>query len=394
MNERKGISFPTLVVILVVTVVFSLMVGGAAVAGGVYLLSGKTTSSVGANTPQAVQVSQVQQSTPAAGSQDQAVINAVKSVGPAVVTVVNNLASNEGAFQNMGTPQALGSGIIIDNQGHILTNDHVIQGAQQLQVIFASGNEVPATIVGADSYTDLAIIKVNGPVPAVAKLGDSSVLQQGQTVIAIGSALGDFRNTVTVGVVSATGRQLPSDATSGSNFAVDNLIQTDAAINHGNSGGPLVNLNGEVIGINTAVIRSDTSGMSAFGSTDVAEGLGFAIPSNTAQQISSQLIASGKITRPFLGITYQPVSPQLAAYYNLKVQNGALVMQVSQGSPAEKAGLQQDDVITQIDGVNIDQNNTLLSLLLKHKVGDTIKLTVNRGGTNSTMSVTLAEAPA
>lgn len=390
MAERKGISSLALVIILVAAVAISLAVGGAAVAGGFLLFSSRSTTADLAATPQVVKVSEIQQeSTPVAGDEDTLVVNAVKTAGPAVVTVVNNLASNEGALQSMSEPRALGSGVIIDNQGHILTNNHVVEGTQQLEIIFANGSKVPGKVVGTDSYTDLAIVKVDGAVPAVAKLGDSGNLQQGQRVIAIGSALGDFRNTVTVGVVSATGRKLDSSG----NFAVDNLIQTDAAINHGNSGGPLVNLNGEVIGINTAVVRNDT-GMPGFGTTDVAEGLGFAIPSNTAKEISGQLIASGKIARPFLGITYQPVSAQLAAYYSLKVESGALVMQVSAGSPAAKAGLQQRDVITQIEGVNIDESNTLLSQLLKHKPGDTVKITISREGATSTLDVTLGEAPA
>src|SRR5262249_27988267 len=193
--------------------------------------------------------------------------------------------------------------------------------AQSLAVIFADGSRHEATLVGTDPLVDLAVIRVKDAVPGVAALGDSTILQPGETVIAIGSPLGDFKNSVTVGVVSALNRSGPGSGQEG-------LIQTDAAINHGNSGGPLVNLRGEVIGINTLVVRGN--GFSG----DQAEGLGFAVPSKTVKSISDQLIATGKVVHPYLGIYYTPIDAESAAQQNLPVQNGALIGAPAQGRPA------------------------------------------------------------
>ena len=200
-----------------------------------------------------------------------AVTKAVQTVGPSVVTVVGTIPGQQSIFGFTGDSTSTGSGVFISSDGYVLTNNHVIEGAQQLQVIFADGSQQDATLVGTDQYSDLAVLKISGTVPAVAVLGNSDALNPGETVIAIGSPLGDFKNTVTVGVVSATGRSIDT----GQGYTIDGLIQTDAAINQGNSGGPLVNLAGEVIAINTLIIRNSGTGT-------VTEGLGFAIPINTA----------------------------------------------------------------------------------------------------------------
>jgi 2-alkenal reductase len=295
-----------------------------------------------------------------------------KVAGPAVVTVVNNMQATTGGGR-FGVPgsgqsgQALGSGVIIDSQGDIVTNQHVIANQQSLFVIFADGTQVPATLVGQDAFSDLAVIKVSAKVPGVAQFGDSDKLEPGQPVVAIGTALGDYKNTVTAGIVSALHRQLGDGGTS-----TQDLIQTDAAINHGNSGGPLLDLNGNVIGINTAVVRSTgTSG-------DIAEGLGFAIPSNTVKTVTSQLIKSGSISRPYLGITYQVITPDVATANQLPRQQGVYVTDVTTGGPAAKAGIVPNSIITKIDGTTIttDSNSTLAGILSKHKVGDSVKLTV------------------
>jgi serine protease Do len=205
---------------------------------------------------------------------------AVEKVGPAVVTIVTtqNVTSPRGRF--LGQATSVGSGVIIDSQGYIVTNYHVVEGQQSLEVIFSDGNKAPATLVGSDPSNDLAVLKVDTPVPAVAEFGNSDQLEQGQPAIAIGTALGDFSNTVTAGIVSALHRDLEDSGST----ALRDLIQTDAAINEGNSGGPLIDLNGQVIGINVAAVRS--TGMGG----DVAEGLGFAIPSNTVREIAERLI--------------------------------------------------------------------------------------------------------
>jgi 2-alkenal reductase len=226
------------------------------------------------------------------------------------------------------------------------------------------------------------VLKVDDKVPGVAEFGSSSDLQPGQAVLAIGSALGDFRNTVTGGVISALHRTL------GGSSEMDDMLQTDAAINHGNSGGPLVNLSGQVIGVNTAIAGTDP------GSGAVAQGIGFAIPSNRARDIAAQILAHGSVQHPLIGITYRAIDSQLQASQNLSVDHGALVSKVTAGSPADKAGIKQGDIILALDGQDIDIDNTLFSLLSKHIPGDKVKLTVLRAGKNSTVEVTLGQRPA
>jgi S1-C subfamily serine protease len=307
----------------------------------------------------------------------------VKKVGPAVVTVVNLRMPQGDFWGNLTQPRSLGSGVIIDRQGYVVTNNHVVEGNESLSVIMASGDKKDAELIGTDAFSDLAVLHVEGDNFPAAELGDSSQLQPGERVIAIGSALGDFRNTVTAGVISGLERSIAVDES----FAIEGLIQTDTAINHGNSGGPLVNLRGQVIGINTIIIRGDSY------SGDVAEGLGFAIPSNTAHLVVEQLIAKGRVSRPFLGISHQEVTPRLAAYYNLTVNQGVLVLQIAPATPASQAGLKVGDVIVGISGDPIDQENPFLNVLMRHQVGETVTLSVNRFGRELALEVTLGERP-
>jgi 2-alkenal reductase len=310
------------------------------------------------------------------------ITQAVKKVGPAVVTVVGTIPGQVTFFGNTGDQTVSGSGIFISDQGYVLTNNHVVEGTQDVNVILSDGTQEKAAIVGTDPYSDIAVLKTSGKVPAVATLGNSDVLQAGESVIAIGSPLGDFKNTVTVGVVSATGRSLDS----GKGYQIENLIQTDAAINQGNSGGPLVNLAGEVIGVNTLIVRNTGTGA-------VAEGLGFSIPINTAQAVAQQIIQKGYFSHPYLGIGYQPVTPDVAAAYNLPVQWGAYVTNVSANSPASKAGLQQGDIITKIGDVALDATHSYLNTLFTYKAGDQVAVTFSRNGQDMQVQVTLGEAP-
>ncbi len=328
----------------------------------------------------------------------------VEKVGPAVVTVVSDLSNqgpgNQGSsgMRGFGLPlqpvqpaQALGSGVIVDQRGYVVTNNHVVAEGRKYQVIFQDGTKVAARLVGHDDYSDLAVLQIEGQLPAVATLGDSSKLRPGESVIAIGSPLGDFRNTVTSGVVSAVGRKLDDSAP-----GLTDLIQTDAAINHGNSGGPLVDPSGQVVGINTAVVRGgggSLGGMLGGGSGDVAEGLGFAIPSNTVRTVVDQLITNGSVTRPFLGVNFQTVNPRIASYYDLDSKEGALVTRVAPNSPARKAGLQQGDVITAVDGQKVTDQQGLPELLNKHQVNDQVTLTINRDGKEQTLQVELGKRP-
>lgn len=301
-----------------------------------------------------------------------AVTTAVSQVSPAVVTVVNTLG--QGA-------QASGSGVIISADGYIVTNNHVVDGAQALEVIFQDGSTASADLIGTDPFVDMAVLKVDGAVPAHAAFGNSDVLQAGETVIAIGSPLGDFRNTVTVGVVSATGRALDTAA----NYQMEGLIQTDAAINHGNSGGPLVNLAGQVVGINTLVVRGN--------SADQAEGLGFAVASNIVRAISQQLIEHGSVARPYLGISWESITPPLARANRLPVDWGVYITSVADGSPAAQAGIRQGDIIIAIADVELAAQHPFINTLWKQAIGATVPITLVRGADTLTVSVTLGERP-
>jgi 2-alkenal reductase len=322
-------------------------------------------------------------------AEQQAVVRVVEAVGPAVVTVVNRIESGQG-FGG----EARGSGVIIDEQGHIITNNHVVEGAVSggLTVIFSNGESASAELVGTDEISDLAVLTVDQQVPAAAPLGDSEALRVGETVIAIGSALGDFRNTVTVGIVSGLNRTLEG----GAGMNMENMIQTDAAINHGNSGGPLLNLSGEVVGINTAVVRGTGNGL---GGSDIAEGLGFAIPVNTVKTITAQLFESGRVARPYLGVATQPISLQISSYYDLRNENGelleggVLVTEVIGGSGAQRAGLQQGDVILSINDNRIDEDHPLLNALMSFKPGDTVNINIIRNGEPLTLQATLGTRP-
>ncbi len=307
------------------------------------------------------------------------ITDVVAQIEPSVVTVVGRVPGQMTFFGTMPDQEVSGSGFAISADGYILTNNHVVQGASQLYVISNDGTRMDAQVVNTDQFSDLAVLKVNGKLKAVARLGNSDNLKPGETLIAIGSPLGDFRNSVTVGVVSATGRSLDS----GRGYQMDGMIQTDAAINEGNSGGPLVDLAGEVVGINTMIVRSS-------GNT-VAEGLGFAIPSNTAATIAQQIIQKGYFSRPYLGVQYQEITPAVAARYGLPVDWGAYVTDIDPGSPAAQAGIQQGDIITQIGKQQLGQNISYFNALFAYKAGDTVTVTLARGNQTLNLQVTLGE---
>ncbi len=303
-----------------------------------------------------------------------------REVGPAVVTVISQLPSQLSFFGTYQPPPARGSGVIIDPRGYVVTNHHVIEGAQELYVVLADGRQQQAQLVGSDyPFSDLALIKIPGADYPIARLGDSDALQQGEWVITIGSALGDFRNTVTVGVISGLGRSLETEGA-----VLDDLIQTDAAINHGNSGGPLLNLAGEVIGINTAIIR---------GGAQQAEGIGFAIPSNTVRYVADQLITRGRVARPYLPIEYVTITRRLAAIYQLPVDHGLYVQRVARGSQLAAAGVQPGDIILSLGGEALDERTPLLRVLAHHRVGEQVVLEIWRDGEIRTVEVMLEELP-
>ncbi len=267
--------------------------------------------------------------------------------------------------------RSLGSGFIIDKQGYIVTNNHVIEDADQIKVILSDDKEFDAELVGRDSKTDLALIKIKGakdlaPLP----LGNSDQVKVGTWVVAIGSPFG-LEQTVTAGIVSAKGRIIGSGP-------YDDFIQTDASINPGNSGGPLVNMDGEVVGINTAIIAS-------------GQGIGFAIPINLARGIIAQLKDKGEVTRGWLGVGIQDLTPELANYYGLKAKKGVLVTQVFEGDPAERAGIKVNDVILSVDGTSVSTGRELSSMIANTDVGHKAKVELIRDGRRQTLTVTLAK---
>ena len=309
------------------------------------------------------------------------ITQSVEKVGPAVVTVVGTGPGQMTIFGPTGDQTVSDTGFFITEQGYILTNNHVVEDTREVNIILSDGTQQKATLVGTDIYSDIAVLKTDGNVPAVARLGNSDILKPGKSVIAIGSPLGNFKNTVTVGVVSATGRSIDT----GNGYLIEDLIQTDAAINHGNSGGPLVNLAGEVIGVNTLVVRNTGSG-------DIAEGLGFAVPVNTAQAVAQQIIEKGYFARPYLGISFQPINPEIAAIYNLPAEWGVYVTRLEQNSPAHEAGLQEGDIITKIGDVALDETHSYVNTLFEFQSGDQITLGVVRGNQTMQVQVTLGEA--
>jgi 2-alkenal reductase len=312
-------------------------------------------------------------------------VEIVMRVSPAVVTIVN-----EQRVGRLGSERALetgrGTGFIIDEAGHIVTNWHVVEGGDQFEAIFANGEKRPVTLEGADRLSDLAVVRVDGPLPAVVPFGNSDALAPGLPVLAIGSPLGAFTNTVTDGIISALGRDLPGSPILGEP-AYSNLIQHSAPINPGNSGGPLFDYGGRVIGVNTLGIPQVP------GLEIPAQGLFFAIPSNTVQRIALQLIENGRVAYPYLGVEAQEITPELASLYDLPVDHGAYVVRVDPEGPAADAGIQQGDFMLALGNDPIDEQTSITEALFAYEPGDTLEATVLRGSQEMRISVTLAELP-
>jgi 2-alkenal reductase len=312
--------------------------------------------------------------TAAIGSDALTPTEVVEMIGPAVVTVINEQIE-EG--ETDAVPTGSGSGFILDEDGHVVTNQHVVEGGVEFLVVLEDGRELPATLVGADANSDVAVLKVDSPVPAVARIGDSNNLLPGQAVLAIGSPLGTFTNTVTEGIVSALGRTVP-DNDGGPELL--NLIQHDAAINPGNSGGPLVTLTGEVVGINTLGIVD-------------AQGLFFAVPAETVTRVAQELIAEGAVDYPYLGLQLVPLDDTIIAQWALPVEEGFYVQGVVPGSPSDAAGLQVGDIVTAIDLERVGERQSMVAALFKYKPGDKVQLTVQRGLSTMRVEISLAERP-
>src|ERR671930_1220395 len=310
----------------------------------------------------------VADSQPAAAGNSLSVGQIYQRTYKGVVEVTVTSPGDATPFGGSETQRAQGSGFVYDASGHIVTNQHVVAGAQSISVRFWNGKTYKATLVGSDPSTDLAVLDVDAPSSLLhpLTLGDSSKVGVGDGVVAIGSPFG-LEETVTSGIVSALHRTM----TSPSNFTISDSIQTDAAINHGNSGGPLLNTAGDVVGVNSQ-IRSDSGGN---------EGVGFAIPSNTLRSVVTQLIATGKAEHAFLGVTIDSTA------------NDALIAGVRPGTPAAKAGLKKGDVVTSLGGHRISTPDELASVINSYKPGDKVSLTYERDGRSHTVQVTLATRP-
>lgn len=284
-------------------------------------------------------------------------------------------------FRNFRMPkkwkeQSLGSGVIVSPDGFIITNNHVVEQADEIRVTLVDKRSFKAKVIGADTKTDIAVVKIDADNLRTAQWGDSDALQVGEFVLAIGNPYG-LSHTVTMGIISAVGRANVGIAD------YEDFIQTDAAINPGNSGGPLVNIRGELIGINTAI----------FSRSGGYQGIGFAVPSNMARLVMNQLVEKGKVTRGWLGVTIQELTPELAQKFGLKHEKGALVGDVAKGSPAEKAGLKRGDIIIEYNGKKITDVGALRNMVAQSKVGSEVPVMISRGGKEYGLKVLIMELP-
>ena len=312
-----------------------------------------------------------------------AVADAADKAGPAVVKIDTvtverspweDFFGNDPFFGQSRQRTGTGSGFLISGDGYILTNEHVISGADKITVCLADGRQVRGQVVGADFQSDLAVVRIpQKNLPAPPQFSTAS-LRPGQWAIAIGNPYG-LEHTVTLGVISATKRPMQID-----NRTYDNLIQTDCAINPVNSGGPLLNINGEVIGINTAILAN-------------AQGLGFAIPIGFARGVADELIRYGKVKRPYTGLYVRTLTREWAEYLGMRAARGAIAIHVAPGSPAHNAGIRRGDVILEIDGHQVENGDNLALDLKKRRIGDHVKLQILRGGATGTTEMHVGEAP-
>jgi S1-C subfamily serine protease len=347
-------------------------VSGGAVAS--YLTSGPAAPLV-SQTPAPSSGLPVASGAPVSPALDQVVVGVVQDLLPSVVTVIN-YASN-------GQPQSSGSGFVVDaQQGYIVTNNHVVEDPRSasagaaFDVVFSDDKKVSAKLIGRDPSTDVAVLQVPAQGLKAAVLANSDDVPIGSVVVAIGSPLGEFQNTVTQGIVSAKGRRVAESAS----VVLEDLIQTDAAINPGNSGGPLIwAATHQIVGVNTLVASNAT-------------GLGFAVSSNTVRQIADELIKNGRVVRGFIGIQYQQLTTRQAAQLGLPSgTTGIIVTQVVPGSPADQARIGPNDIITKVNDQMLDAEHPLPSVMVKFRPGDRVKLTFIRDGKEQTVDVTLGQ---
>jgi putative serine protease PepD len=363
-----------------------------AVAGGVIALvlaSGSTTTHSVTTTTVVQPGSSSALPTSFSNTKPQTITQIFRQVGPGVVDITTSSTQSTGGVFGFGQSQQTegeGAGVVFDKKGDILTDEHVVSGAQSVTVNFPDGTKAPATVIGSDTGADLAVIRVSG-VPASElhplPIGDSSAVQVGDSVIAIGSPFG-LPSTVTAGIISAVGRtiQAPNE------FTIPNAIQTDAPINPGNSGGPLVNAAGQVIGLNDQIETNNTNGQGEGSSS----GVGFATPSNSDARVAREIISTGQAKNAYVGVSLDQSVPGGAGIS--KTTSAAGQPPITPGSPAAKAGLQPGDVITAVDGTKVVSVNQFVATIANYAPGDTVTLTVNRGGSTKSIKLTLGSQPA
>jgi len=395
-NFRRGKSFDPLLIVLIVAIFASVFTSVITLAVAGVIPSDKNSISETAKGGSVLEpdetaksrnvgVSPSESSTPISLPQnwkDEPIVQARKKVAAAVVnidTVTRSSGNNNfnnfffGFMPMPQTPQETtgkGSGFVISKDGYVLTNEHVVSGADEVTVSLADGRKYQATVVGKDKVNDLAVLKIPGENLPVVELGDSSTLEPGQWVLAIGNPYG-LKDTVTAGIISGLGRSLDGEG---------GFIQTDAAINPGNSGGPLVDLNGRVIGINTAIIQS-------------AQGIGFAVPINTAKEVLDIMITKGYVPRSWLGVTLAELNKDLAAQLNVMPGRGVVVYEIYANSPAQKAGLEAGDIILTIDGKEINTPSEAQGAIRAKEPGERCRFELLRNGKRSTIQIQLTEMP-
>lgn len=392
----------TIIISIIISLFLSIIVGGSigGLSGFLYV---KYFSHSENNTATATSAKEVVE-------EESATISAVEKTSPSVVSIVGSQdvpvyeqymqdPSNMGdlffmmpQYRQKGTEKqdvSAGTGFIVSTDGYIVTNNHVVDAAGVEYTVFLNnGEKYTATVLAKDDYSDLAILKIEASNLTPLELGDSANLKTGQTVIAIGYALGEFKNTVSKGVISGLSRSIDAgDQTGQSSETLSNIIQTDAAINPGNSGGPLLNIDGQVIGINVAMAGN-------------SENIGFAIPINDAKNVINTVKNGGKIVHAYLGVRYVPVTNALKEKNQLSVDYGVLVLRgqdqtelaVLPGSPADKAGIKENDLLLEVDGQKIDENNDLRNYIAKKQPGDKVTFKIQRAGEEISLDVTLEEA--
>lgn len=317
------------------------------------------------------------------------IIDVAKKINPSVVSVVTKSALQSFYGFTVGQSEGSGSGFVVSADGYIVTNKHVVDGQSSLSVVLNDGSEHDATVIATDPFNDIAVIKIDATGLTPVEPGNSDNLQIGQTVIAVGNAFGEYQNTVTTGIISGKDRSVTAGVGLSADEKLTGLLQTDAAINPGNSGGPLLDLEGQVVGMNTAI--ASTSGSSA--------GIGFALPVNTFWSAVESAIKTGKIVRPGLGVRYIQINKAMAEANNLTVQYGALVAKgqlsgedaVVAGSPADKAGIKEGDILLTINDQQITTDQPLASLVAQYKVGDEVTIKLQRDGKERTITAKLEE---